>query len=127
MALEAENVATQDVSTATDNVSQKPWQFTKGNPGGPGRPKKGTSVLDRTRQLAERKAKKVAEAHVNRMLREDATGNRAWAEYRDTFYGMPKQTLVLEQGDSPLLALYQQFNAIDAGETVDVRELPPGE
>ena len=125
--METQTVTDEDVSTATDNVSQKPWQFTKGNPGGPGRPKKGTSVLDRTRQLAERKAKKVAEAHVNRMLREDATGNRAWAEYRDTFYGMPKQTLVLEQGDSPLLALYQQFNAIDAGETVDVRELPPGE
>ena len=64
-------------------------------------------------------------ATVERLLRTDAVGNRAFADVRDTVYGIPKQTLVLEQGDSPLLALFQQFTAIDATVDADVRELPP--
>lgn len=91
-----------------------------------GRIAKKPTVLDETKKLAERKRKQVAQAHVNRMMREDATGNRAWAEYRDTFYGMPKQTLVLEAGESGADSLDAAMAAYLAERTVDstARELP---
>lgn len=84
-----------------------------------GRIKKKPTVLDETQKLAERKRKQLAAAHVNRMLKEDATGNRAWADYRDTFHGVPKQTLVLEQGDAPADQLYTDLQALLSGQTVE--------
>ena len=82
-----------------------------------GRPKKGESLPELLKRSIERPHIKAAvvSATVERLMRTDAVGNRAFADVRDTVYGIPKQTLVLEQGDSPLLALFQQFNAIDAG------------
>ncbi len=118
-------------NTVTDAQTRKPWQFAPGNRANPhGRPRKGMSVLEQTRAEAERKAKAVAKAHVARMLKEDATGNRAWAEYRDTYYGMPKQTLVLEQGqsgadqlDAAILAMLDAPNVVDA-QSYTVSETP---
>src|SRR3990167_2493587 len=74
-------------------------------PKSPGRPRKGESVLEQTHKVVESKAKRAAQAKLKRMFRDDAVGNRAWADYRDTFYGVPKQTLVVQQGDDPLAAL----------------------
>lgn len=118
-----DNPAGSDTSptvSATGNPSptRRPGTFVPGHDARrnvAGRIQKKPTVLDETRKLAERKRKQVAQAHVNRMMREDATGNRAWAEYRDTFYGMPKQTLVLEQGESAGMAWLQQL----AAQTVD--------
>src|SRR3990167_11011691 len=70
-----------------------------------GRIKAKPRVLDRTKELAERRAKRIARAWVSTMEQESAAGNRARADYRDTFHGVPKQTLVLQQGDDPLALL----------------------
>ncbi len=80
-------------------------------PKSPGRPRKGRSILDTTQELAERRWKQVARAAVARLERDDAVGNRAWSDYRDTYHGVPKTTLVLQQGEDPLAALYARIAA----------------
>jgi hypothetical protein len=117
-----ETETTQDSNADSAAVDSKPWQFKRGNDprrNTAGRPRKRDSLLEVTRKKVESAASKVADAKLKRLLRDDSVGNRAWAEYRDTYYGMPKQTLVLEQGESPMLALLERFNAIDQARTVE--------
>ena len=74
---------------------------------GAGRPKKGERLLNYIERLVNKptNTQRAAEAHLRRLLREDAVGARALADHRDTFYGLPKQTLVLEQQDNPFFSL----------------------
>lgn len=93
-----------------------------------GRPKKGESVPELLRRTIERPrvSQAVVQATVERLMRTDAVGNRAFADVRDTVYGVPKQTLQLEQADSPLLAFLErrQQRLTVEGES---RELEPGD
>lgn len=85
-------------------------------PKSPGRPRKGESMPEKLRKRVEKDADRVVDAVVARLLREDAVGNRAFADVRDTVYGIPKQTLVLEQGASPLAAfLARRAERLNAG------------
>ena len=90
-------------------------RFVKGHAplAGGGRPKKGESLLDYTRKLVEKAQNKqaVAEAHLDRLLDRGSVGNRAFADHRDTYFGVPKQTLVLQQGADPLAELYAEIAA----------------
>ena len=120
------------LDTSTGTVAElrdsRTGRFVKGHAAlaGGGRPKKGERLLDYAQRLVEKAQNKqaVAEAHLDRLLRRDAVGARAFADHRDTFFGIPKQTLVLEQGESPLLALFQQFTAIDAEPTIHAIDAP---
>lgn len=102
-----------DLISAEPEVTRGPGgRFLPGMaPKSPGRPRKGRSILDTTQELAERRWKQVARAAVARLERDDAVGNRAWSDYRDTFHGVPKQTLVLQQGADPLAELYASIAA----------------
>ncbi len=74
-----------------------------------GRIQKTPTVLDETVRLAHKakQRKKIARAWVETMSETGtAAGNRARSDFSDRAYGLPKQTLVLEQGDSPLTALF---------------------
>ena len=76
--------------------------------------KKAPTVLDETVKLAHkaRERKRIARAWVDTMAEAGtAPGNRARADFSDRVYGLPKQTLVLEQGDSPLAALLADIAA----------------
>lgn len=108
-------------------------RFIKGNPGGPGHPRKGESVPEKLKKRVERDSDKVVEAVMKRLLRGDAVGNRAFADVRDTIYGVPKQTLVVEReetaGDRLTRNVYAQLAKL-TGQTVDaedVRVLDEGE
>ncbi len=107
----------EDWTLSTESISE-PAQVERGErgrflpgkaPKSPGRPRKGRSILDSTQALAERHWKDVAKAAVARLERDDAVGARAWSDYRDTYHGIPKQTLVLEQGSDPLTALFTEL------------------
>lgn len=103
-----------DSSTNTDAVRAKPWQFAKGydpRRNTAGRPKKGETLLAYTEKLVTkpRNMQAVAEAKLTRLLDTGSVGNRAWSDYRDTYHGVPKQTLVLQQGEDPLAALYAEI------------------
>ncbi len=76
-----------------------------------GRPKKGESVPEQLKRTLERPkvARMVVNAVVERLARTDAVGNRAFSDVRDTIYGVPKQTLVLQQGTDPLTALFTEL------------------
>ena len=76
-----------------------------------GRIKKKPTVLDETVALAHKakNRRRIARAWVETMAETGtAPGNRARADFSDRVYGLPKQTLVLEQADSPLLAFLQR-------------------
>ena len=108
---------TDDWTLSSESISEPPvvergpaGRFLPGKaPKSPGRPRKGKSILDTTQELAERRWKAVAKAAVARLEREDAVGARAWSDYRDTYHGIPKQTLILEQGADPLTALFSEL------------------
>ncbi len=93
-----------------------------------GRPKKGESMPELLKRAIERPkvTRLVVAAAVERLVRTDAVGNRAFADVRDTVYGIPKQTLVLEQADSPLLAFLMRQAQVDPSLIVEgeVRQLP---
>ena len=55
---------------------------------------------EKLRARVERDSDAVVEAVMRRLKRDDSVGNRAFADVRDTVYGIPKQTLVIEQGES---------------------------
>ncbi len=79
-----------------------------------GRIKKKPTVLDETVKLAHKakERRRIARAWVNTMAEEGtAPGNRARADFSDRVYGLPKQTLVLEQVDSPLLGFLMRHTA----------------
>ena len=131
--------STEDSSPNTVAVNQtradRPWLFSPGHD--PRRnvlgriPKKPT-VWDETRKLASspRHRKRIAQAAVETMEEaHSVAGTRERALFHDRDIGKVVQGYVIVEGDSPLFALFQQFNAIDSGETVDgeARELPPGE
>ena len=106
-----------DWTLSTESISE-PAQVERGErgrflpgkaPKSPGRPRKGRSILDSTQEIAERHWKAVAKAAVARLERDDAVGARAWSDYRDTYHGIPKQTLVLEAGQDPLTALFSEL------------------
>lgn len=110
----SETAVIEDSSADTSAVGQtrkdKHWQFAPGydpRRNLAGRPRKGESLPELLKRSIERPKTKAAvvSATVERLLRTDAVGNRAFADVRDTVYGIPKQTLVLEQADSPLAAL----------------------
>ncbi len=81
-----------------------------------GRIQKQPTVLDETMSLAH-KAKhrrRIARAWVETMEETGtAPGNRARADFSDRAYGLPKQTLVVEQSDSPLLGFLMRHAAVD--------------
>lgn len=116
----------QDLTLSPDSISEPVdvprapgGRFLPGHaPKSPGRPRKGRSILDSTQELAERRWRKVAEAAVARLERDDAVGARAWSDYRDTYHGIPKQTLVLEQGESRADTLDGRLAQL-LGQTVD--------
>lgn len=99
---------------APDNSSPNPFAvrgFQKGHDprrNAHGRPKKGASLPEKLKHRVEKDADKVIEAVMKRLTRDDAVGNRAFSDVRDTVYGLPKQTLVLEQGESPLAELLRR-------------------
>ena len=99
---------TADESTAvTVNADRVNGRFGPGNTYGKGRPRKGESVPERLKRKVEAKGDAVVDAVIARLLRQDSVGNRAFADVRDTIYGVPKQHLVLSQGeDDPLLGLF---------------------
>ncbi len=77
-----------------------------------GRIQKQPTVLDETTALAHKakNRRKIARAWVNTMAETGtAAGNRARADFSDRIYGLPKQTLVLEQGSDPLTALFTEL------------------
>ena len=93
----------------------KTGRFVKGHKAlaGGGRPKKGESLLEYTEKLVTKaqNMQAVAEAKLDRLLDRGAVGNRAWAEYRDTFHGKPADTLLVKRGDDPLTELMQELAA----------------
>ncbi len=79
-----------------------------------GRGGKKPTVLDETVALAHKakNRRRIARAWVETMAETGtAPGNRARADFSDRVYGLPKQTLVLEQADSPLLGFLMRHNA----------------
>ena len=104
---------TRELDPQRDSVTGR---WVKGHPATPGggRPKRGERLLHYVDRLVEHPRNKVAvaEAHLARMVRTDAVGARAFADHRDTFYGLPKQTLVLEQADNPFFALLASMQGV---------------
>ena len=93
-----------NVSTSSANSSTGKFQAGdawRGNRNG--RPRKGESVPEKLRRKVEKHGDQVVEAVYQRLLRTDSVGNRAFADVRDTIYGVPKQTLVLESEQDPAL------------------------
>ena len=87
-----------------------------------GRIKKQPTVLDEAVQLAHKakNRRKIARAWVDTMAETGtAAGNRARADFSDRIYGLPKQTLILEQGSDPLTALFSEL--------AEHKQLPSGE
>ena len=119
---------TADIQALSSDSQSEPPEVERGRggrflpgkaPKSPGRPRKGRSIIESTQELAERRWRNVAKAAVARLERDDAVGNRAWSDYRDTYHGLPKQTLVLERGDDPYLDMMQQLAAI-AGDNAPI-------
>lgn len=108
---------TADSDNAVRRVRGRP--FEPGNRYGKGRPRKGESIPEKLKRKIEAPASSdaIVDAVYARLLREDAVGNRAFADVRDTVYGIPKQTLVLEQGESVADALDQR---LAARRTIDI-------
>lgn len=110
------------VTPDTDNAPRRTVgrPFAPGNKYGKGRPRKGESIPERLKRAIEqpKTTEAIVQATVARLLREDAVGNRAFADVRDTVYGIPKQTLVLEHGESPADALDARLAQL-LGQTVD--------
>jgi hypothetical protein len=105
--------------TVTDhslNGRTRHGTFAKGNKYGHGRPRKGESVIETLKRAVEKPktTEAIVIATVQRMLRTDSVGNRALADVSDRIYGVPKQTLVLQQGADPLAELYASI-AADGG------------
>lgn len=81
-------------------------RFLPGNRANPkGRPRKGESLPEKLRAATEKHADKIVAAALERVLRADSVGNRAFADIRDTVYGVPKQTLIVQRDDDPALSL----------------------
>ena len=108
-------------SSSTDSATGKPIHKPRPTTFAPGydprrnyagRPKKGESVPEQLKRTLERPkvARMVVNAVVERLARTDAVGNRAFADVRDTVYGLPKQTLILEQSSDPLLLLLERMS-----------------
>ncbi len=130
----------QDLETATVSSPAKPRTLKpRGKPFVPGDsrinrlggPKKGESLPEKLKRRVEKDSDKIVEAVYKRLIREDSVGNRAFVDVRDTVYGIPKQHLVLEQADSPLLAFLTKHIDVSR-ETMDVIEgesrlLPEGQ
>ena len=106
-------------SRQLDNVSpgRINGRFARGIKLGPGRPRRGQSVPEKLKAKVERHGDAVVKAAYERLLRTDSVGNRAFADMRDTVYGVPKQTLVLQQGDDPLALLLPRL--LNDAETVE--------
>ena len=120
-----------ETNSATGVVSElrepRTGRFVKGHAAlaGGGRPKKGERLLDYVNKLVEKAPNKqaVAEAHLDRLLKRDAVGARAFVDHRDTYFGIPKQTLVVEHADAPGLAWLQAL-ATGQGVEGEAREMP---
>lgn len=121
-----------DLATGTQSElrDSRTGRFVKGHAplAGGGRPKKGERLLHYVERLVEKPANKqaAAEAHLDRLLRRDAVGARAFADHRDTFEGVPHQTLVVRQGQTAANELDAELAAYIAARTVDgeARVLP---
>jgi hypothetical protein len=94
-----------------------------------GRPRKVDTVLDLTlRELHKRrkgeptKGQQAAVAQVERMLRRDQVGNRAFEAIVPYESGLPKQTFVMERGVDPLAELYAKIAANGGAFLPDVVE-----
>ncbi len=116
MVTETEQVAVESLIPEYRTGPGRKWKpGQSGNPNG--RPRKGESVMDQTKRLAATKSKQLAEAHVKRMMRTDSVGNRAWSDFNAYDVGLPKQTYVIEQADSPLLAFLTKHVDVVEGES----------
>lgn len=117
-------------TAATVSPDRVNGRFAPGNRLGPGRPRRGESVPEKLRAKVERHGDKVVEAVYQRLLRTDSVGNRAFADVRDTIYGIPKQHLVIEQSDSPLASVLASLHMRADYRLADVSEpynaLPSG-
>jgi hypothetical protein len=114
-----EQTAAVTVTTDTTNGRTRRGTFAPGNAYGHGRPKKGESLPEKLRRRVEKDSDAIVNAVVARLIREDAVGNRAFADVRDTVYGVPKQTLVVSQGESQANELDAELAAYLASKTVD--------
>ena len=94
-----------------------------------GRPRKADTVLDLTlRELHKKrkgeptKGQQAAVAQVERMLRRDQVGNRAFEAIVPYESGLPKQTFVMERGADPLADLFADIEAAGGMRLQDVVE-----
>lgn len=104
------SLAADTVDSSPKPITDRPWLFRAGHDprrNTNGRPKRGESLPEKLRTKVEKEADKIVEAVYQRLLREDAVGNRAFADVRDTLYGIPKQTLIIEQPNDPLIETLQ--------------------
>ncbi len=117
---------TQNSEELAEPRTDKPWLWHKGQPssnpyGRAGNPDKKTMVTE-VRRKADRKASRLADALIETALK----GNvRAFIAIRDTAYGVPKQSLVIERADDPLTRWIQGMSGIDV--VNDLPALPPPE
>ena len=101
-----------DASSESLTVDQtrKPWQFKPGNRANPhGRPRKGESLPELLAKEYEKSKKKLVKAAVNRALRDDQVGNRAFNDGLDRVYGKVADEMHLTVGDDPLAELLQRI------------------
>lgn len=102
------------VNADTTNGRTRLGTFAKGNRYGHGRPRKGESAIETLKRAVEKPktTEAIVVATINRMLRTDSVGNRAFADVSDRIYGVPKQTLVLQQGSDPFADLMTELKQL---------------
>ncbi len=83
-------------------------------PKSPGRPPKGESFAEKYMKALDKDADALIQAHIKRGKGDGTAAERAFTLAAAYKMGLPKQTFVIHDGDSPLAALFSTLAATGA-------------